>query len=392
MTDRLNELTAAGVAVWLDDLSRKRLTSGGLDQLRREKQMVGVTTNPSIFAKALSDADEYNWQLRDLAVRGVDVEEAVRMLTTYDVRWACDVMRPAYDASSGVDGRVSIEVDPRVAHSTERTTAEAKALWWLVDRPNLFIKIPATEAGLPAITATLAEGISVNVTLIFGLDRYSQVMEAFLAGLEQAKENGHDLSTIGSVASFFISRVDSEVDKRLDKVGSDTAKALKGKAAVANARLAYERYAEIFGSDRWQALADAGAHPQRPLWASTSTKNPDYRDVIYVEELIAPGTVNTMPESVLHAYAEHGETRGDTVTGAYDDAREVFAGLESAGIDLADVIGVLEREGVEKFEASWQELLDGVRKSLTAAAEGTDQPNQAAQGNAEAAERAGGNA
>ncbi|WDZ84207.1 transaldolase [Micromonospora cathayae] len=392
MTDRLRELTAAGVAVWLDDLSRVRLSSGGLDQLRREQHVVGVTTNPSIFAKALSDATEYNWQLRDLATRGLEVEEAVRMLTTYDVRWACDVMRPAYDASAGVDGRVSIEVDPRLAHDTDKTVAEAKALWWLVDRPNLFIKIPATEAGLPAITATLAEGISVNVTLIFGLDRYSQVMEAFLAGLEQAKANGHDLSTIGSVASFFVSRVDSEVDKRLEKLGSTEAKALRGKAAVANARLAYARYEEVFSSDRWQALAAAGAHPQRPLWASTSTKNPDYRDVIYVEELIAPGTVNTMPESVVHAYADHGETRSDTVTGAYDDARQVFTGLESVGVDMADVIATLEREGVEKFEASWQELLDGVRSSLTAAAEGAGAPNRAASGHAEAAQQAGGNA
>ncbi|WP_433550746.1 transaldolase [Micromonospora zamorensis] len=390
MTDKLNELTAAGVAVWLDDLSRVRLSSGGLDQLRREKHVAGVTTNPTIFAKALSDADEYNWQLRDLATRGIEVEESVRMLTTYDVRWACDVMRPSYDGSAGVDGRVSIEVDPRVAHDSDRTVAEAKALWWLVDRPNLFIKIPATEEGLSAITDTLAEGISVNVTLIFGLDRYSAVMEAFLAGLEQAKANGHDLSTIGSVASFFVSRVDAEVDKRLEKIGSEQAKSLRGKAAVANAQLAYERYTKVFSSDRWKALADAGAHPQRPLWASTSTKNPDYRDVIYVEELIAPGTVNTMPESVIHAYADHGETRGDTITGAYDAARKVFADLESVGVDMADVIATLEREGVEKFEASWQELLDGVRKSLEAAAKGKGAPNKAAKGNAKAAEKAGG--
>ncbi|MER6591506.1 transaldolase [Micromonospora purpureochromogenes] len=400
MTDRLGELSAAGVAIWLDDLSRTRLSSGGLDQLRREKHLVGVTSNPTIFAKALSDADEYNWQLKDLAIRGVDVEESVRMLTTYDVRWACDVMRPAFDASAGVDGRVSIEVDPRLAHETEKTVAEAGALWWLIDRPNLFIKIPATEAGLPAITATLAQGISVNVTLIFGLDRYSAVMEAFLAGLEQAKANGHDLSKIGSVASFFVSRVDSEVDKRLDRMageaadtaGKERALGLKGRAAVANARLAYERYGKVFSSDRWQALADAGAHPQRPLWASTSTKNPDYRDVIYVEELIAPGTVNTMPESVIHAYADHGETRGDTITGAYDDARKVFTDLEAVGVDMSDVIATLEREGVEKFEASWLELLDGVRKSLTAAAQGTGAPNKAAKGSAQAAEQAGGNA
>jgi transaldolase len=392
MTDRLGELTAAGVAVWLDDLSRQRLTSGNLDQLRREKHVAGVTTNPTIFAKALSDADEYNWQLKDLAMRGVDLDEAVRMLTTYDVRWACDVMRPAYDSTAGVDGRVSIEVDPRLAYETDKTVAEAKALWWLVDRQNLFIKIPATEAGLPAITATLAEGISVNVTLIFSLERYSAVMEAFLAGLEQAKANGHDLTKIGSVASFFVSRVDSEVDKRLDKIGSDTAKALRGKAAIANAQLAYERYTEVFSSDRWQALADAGAHPQRPLWASTSTKNPDFRDVIYLEELIAPGTVNTMPESAMKAYADHGETRGDTVTGSYDAARKALDDLRAVGIDFDDVVTSLEREGVEKFETSWQELLAGVRESLKAAAEGAGRPNKAAESHGEKAQQAGGNA
>ncbi|GAA4684043.1 transaldolase [Phytohabitans rumicis] len=364
MTDRLAELSAAGVAVWIDDLSRVRLVSGGLDQLRREKHVVGVTTNPTIFAKALSDADAYNEQLRDLAVRGVTVEEAVRMLTTYDVRWATDVMKPAYDASAGVDGRVSIEVDPRLAYETEKTIAEARALWWLVDRPNLFIKIPATEAGLPAITATLAQGISVNVTLIFSLERYSQVMDAFLAGMEQAKANGHDLTKIGSVASFFVSRVDTEVDKRLDKIGSDEAKALKGKAAVANAQLAYERYAKVFSSERWQKLADAGAHPQRPLWASTSTKNPAMRDVIYVEELIAPGVVNTMPEPTIHAFADHGETRGDTVTGSYADARQVLDDLAALGVDYDDVVQTLEQEGVEKFEASWLELLRAIEGQL----------------------------
>src|SRR5690606_7290606 len=259
MTDRLGQLTAAGVSVWLDDLSRSRLSRGNLDQLRREKHVVGVTTNPTIFAAALREADEYDAQLRDLALRGVTVDEAVRMLTTYDVRWACDVMRPAYEASAGVDGRVSIEVDPRLAYDTERTIAEARALWWLVDRPNLMIKIPATEAGLPAITAALAEGISVNVTLIFSLERYAQVMEAFLAGMEQAKANGHDLTKISSEASFFVSRVDTEVDKRLDKIDSGAARQLMGKAAIANARLAYERYAEVFSGPRWQALADAGA-------------------------------------------------------------------------------------------------------------------------------------
>jgi transaldolase len=364
MTDRLAQLSAAGVAIWLDDLSRTRLTTGGLDKLRRESHVVGVTTNPTIFAKALSDANDYADQVRDLARRGVSVEEAVRLLTTYDVRWACDVMRPAYDASRGVDGRVSIEVDPRLANDTATTVAEAKALWWLVDRPNLFIKIPATREGLPAITATLAEGISVNVTLIFALRRYEEVMDAFLAGVEQAKANGHDLSKIGSVASFFVSRVDTEADKRLDKIGTPDAQALHGKAAIANARLAYQRYEKVFGGSRWQALADAGAHPQRPLWASTSTKNPEYRDVMYVEELIAPGVVNTMPEQTLHAFADHGEVPGDTISGRYDEAKRTLDELAALGIDYDDVVDTLEREGVEKFSASWMELLSGVEASL----------------------------
>jgi transaldolase len=392
MTDRLAELSAAGVAVWLDDLSRVRLASGGLDQLRREKHVVGVTTNPTIFAKALADADAYDAQLRDLASRGVTVEEAVRMLTAYDVRWACDVMKPAFDASAGVDGRVSIEVDPRLAYESATTAAEARALWWLVDRPNLFIKIPATEAGLPAISETLAAGISVNVTLIFSLERYRAVMDAFLTGLERARANGHELSQIGSVASFFVSRVDTEFDKRLDKVGSDEAKALKGAAGIANAQLAYEAYAEVFASDRWQALADAGAHPQRPLWASTSTKNPEFRDTIYVEELIAAGTVNTMPEPVIHAFADHGEVRGDTITGAYDSARQVMADIAAQGVDYDDVVKVLESEGVDKFETSWIELLDGVASSLSAAAKGAASPSDAARGSAERAQAAGGNA
>jgi transaldolase len=378
MTDRLAELSAAGVAVWLDDLSRVRLTTGSLDKMRTEQHVVGVTTNPSIFQKALSDADAYDAQLRGLATQGVTVEEAIRLMTGADVRWACDVMKPAYDASNGVDGRVSIEVDPRSAHDTEKTTAEAKSLWWLVDRPNLYIKIPATLAGLPAITATLAEGISVNVTLIFSLERYRAVMDAFLAGLEQAKANGHDLAKIGSVASFFVSRVDSEVDKRLDKIGTDEAKALKGKAAVANAQLAYEAYTEVFATDRWKALASAGAHPQRPLWASTGTKSPEFKDTVYVEELIAPGVVNTMPESVITAFEDHGETRGDTVTGSFGTAKKVMADLAAVGVDIDDVVKVLEDEGVEKFEASWKELLEGVDKSLKAASAGAKNPSDAA--------------
>ncbi len=366
-SDRLAELSAAGVAVWLDDLSRARLSSGGLDKLRREQHVVGVTTNPTIFAKALTSAEDYADQVSELALRDAQVNEAMRMLMTYDVRWACDVMQPAADASKGIDGRVSIEVDPGLAADTARTVAEAKALWWLVDRPNLFIKIPATREGLPAITAVLAEGISVNVTLIFSLERYEAVMNAFFAGLEQAKANGHDLSKIGSVASFFVSRVDSEYDKRLDKIGSEEAKALKGKAAIANAKLAYKKYEELFSSERWQALADAGAQPQRPLWASTSTKNPEYRDVIYVEELVAPGTVNTMPEAVIHAFADHGEVRLDAITGSYAEAQQVMDALAAVGIDYDDVVDVLEREGVEKFNVSGNEMIETVRSALEAA-------------------------
>jgi transaldolase len=366
-SDRLAELSAAGVAVWLDDLSRQRLSSGGLDKLRHEQHVVGVTTNPTIFAKALSSAEDYADQIKDLALRDAQVNEAMRTLMTYDVRWACDVMQPAADASKGVDGRVSIEVDPGLAADTARTIAEAKALWWLVDRPNLFIKIPATKEGLPAITAALAEGISVNVTLIFSLERYEAVMNAFFTGLEQAKANGHDLSKIGSVASFFVSRVDTEYDKRLDKIDSDEAKALKGKAAIANAKLAYKRYEELFSSERWQTLADAGAQPQRPLWASTSTKNPEYRDVIYVEELVAPGTVNTMPEAVIHAFADHGEVRVDAITGSYAEAQQVMDDLAAVGIDYDDVVEVLEREGVEKFSVSGNEMIETVRSALEAA-------------------------
>lgn len=362
MSTPLADLTAAGVAVWLDDLSRERLRSGNLEQLVREKEVVGVTTNPSIFQKALSEGDAYDDQVRDLALRGTDVGEAVRAVTTYDVRWACDVLRPVHDRTDGVDGRVSIEVDPRIAHDTARTVAEAKALWWLVDRPNLFIKIPATQAGLPAITEVLAQGISVNVTLIFSLERYRAVMDAFLTGLEQARDNGHDLSRLASVASFFVSRVDSEIDERLEKSGADAG--LRGKAAIANARLAYQAYESVVASPRWQALAEAGAHPQRPLWASTGVKDPDYDDTMYVVELVAPGTVNTMPEATLDAVADHGTLRGDTVTGAYDDARALLDALGAAGIDYDDVVEQLEVEGVSKFEDAWTALIESVTEQL----------------------------
>ena len=359
----LADLSAAGVAVWLDDLSRERLRSGNLAELVRDRSVVGVTTNPSIFQAALADGAAYDDQVADLALRGTDVAEAVRMLTTYDVRWACDVLREVYDRTDGVDGRVSIEVDPRVAHDTERTVAEAKALWWLVDRPNLYIKIPATRKGLPAITQVLAQGISVNVTLIFSLERYDAVMDAFLDGMEQAQANGHDLSRIGSVASFFVSRVDSEIDKRLGE-GHE----LRGKAAIANARLAYQHYEDVFRSDRWKALESTGARPQRPLWASTGVKDKAYDDTQYVVELVAPGTVNTMPEKTMDAVADHGVVRGDTVTGAYDEAQQVLDDLKAAGVDYGEVVEQLEVEGVQKFEDSWAELIASVTEQLEKAA------------------------
>jgi transaldolase len=368
-TETLKQLSDAAVAIWLDDLSRERLVTGTLATLVRDSHVVGVTTNPTIFHKAISGSDTYDEQVRDLARRGVDVGEALRAITTYDVRWGCDVLRPAFDASGGVDGRVSIEVDPRIAHETERTVAEARALWWLVDRPNLFIKIPATKAGLPAISQCLAEGISVNVTLIFSLERYGEVIDAFMDGIERARVAGHDLSHLTSVASFFVSRVDSEVDARLDKLGGDEAKSLRGKAAIANTRLAYELYEKKFATDRWRALAAAGAKPQRPLWASTSTKDPAYDDTMYVLDLVAPGIVNTMPESTLNALFDHGSFRGDTVRGSYADAHGVLDRLASLGIDYDDVVRVLEDEGVEKFETSWNELIESVHSELQRFAE-----------------------
>jgi len=352
------------VSVWLDDISRDRLRTGNLQSLIDDYHVVGVTSNPTIFAKALSSGSAYDEQVRDLKIRGVSVEEASRALTTYDIRWACDVLRPVYDATSGVDGRVSIEVDPRVARETEKTVAEAKNLWWMVDRPNAYIKIPATPEGLPAITAAIAEGISVNVTLIFSLARHGEVIDAYMAGLEQAKANGHDLSRIFSVASFFVSRVDTEVDARLDKLGTPEATALRGKAALANARLAYELFENKCAEPRWQALAASGANVQRPLWASTSVKDPSFGDTMYVVELVVADTVNTMPEGTIKATADHGELIGDTVHGTYDASRKVFADLEELGIGYDDVTQVLEDEGVSKFEASWNELLDTIRTKM----------------------------
>ncbi|HEV3068041.1 MAG TPA: transaldolase [Streptosporangiaceae bacterium] len=363
-SDVLAELSAAGVAIWLDDINRVRLSSGNLAALARDRHVVGVTSNPTIFDHALSHGDAYNEQLAQLALRGVSVEEASRAITSYDVRWACDVLRPAYEASDGVDGRVSLEVDPRLAGDTEKTIAEARALWWLVDRPNLFIKIPATRAGLPAIAQCLAEGISINVTLIFSLERYGEVIDAFFTGMERAAEAGHDLASMASVASFFVSRVDTEVDSRLDKIGTPEAAALRGKAAVANARLAYQLFEERFGTPRWSALRDKGARLQRPLWASTSTKDPAYPDTMYVVELVAPDTVNTMPEATILAMADHGEPRGNAIRGTYEQSRKVFEDLAGLGITYEDVVTVLEEEGVSKFAASWQELLDTIQAEL----------------------------
>ena len=367
MSDALADLSAQDVSIWLDDISRERLRSGNLQELLDDKHVVGVTSNPTIFQKALEKGDAYDEQVRDLTVREIAVDGALRYLMAFDIRWACDVLRPIYDRTGGKDGRVSIEVDPRLAKQTERTTAEAKGLWWLVDRPNVLIKIPATIEGLASITAATAAGISVNVTLIFGLDRYDLVMDAYLRGLEQAKDAGLDLSTIHSVASFFVSRVDTEIDKRLDKLGTDEAKAIRGKAGIANARLAYERYEKVIASDRWKALAAAGANSQRPLWASTGVKDPAYDDTMYVVELVAPDTVNTMPEATLDAVADHGAIKGNTIAGTYDAARKVIDDLNAIGISYDDVIELLEVEGVGKFEDSYTQLADSVKEQLDAA-------------------------
>jgi transaldolase len=378
MNDRLKALADAGVSIWLDDLSRERLHTGNLVELVRESSVVGVTTNPTIFATAIAKGHEYDDQIRQLAALDSSVEDTLKALTTDDVRDACDVLAATSAASGGVDGRVSIEVDPHLAMDTQATTAQAADLWKIVDRPNTLIKIPATEPGLPAITATIAEGISVNVTLIFALDRYGDVIDAYLAGLEQAAANGHDLSQIHSVASFFVSRVDTEVDKRLDAIGTDQAKALKGKAAIANARLAYALYEEKFGGDRFAALAEKGANKQRPLWASTGVKDPAYPDTMYVTDLVVANTVNTMPEKTLQAFADHGEVHGDRVSGTKAEAQQLFNDLATLGIDFDDVVEVLEREGVQKFDASWAELVEDVQIALDEAKAGKPNPGSSA--------------
>ncbi|AYF74507.1 transaldolase [Nocardia yunnanensis] len=374
MTQNTNTaaLSAAGVSVWLDDLSRDRIKSGNLKDLIETRNVVGVTTNPTIFQGALSKGHAYDEQVRELAGRGADVDSAIRTITTDDVRAACDVFADVFAASKGVDGRVSIEVDPRLAFDTDGTVAQAIELWKIVDRPNLLIKIPATEAGLPAITRVIAEGISVNVTLIFSVQRYVSVMGAYLDGLRNAHNDGHDIAKIHSVASFFVSRVDSEIDKRLEALGTEEALALRGKAGIANARLAYAAYQDIFEggahTDLYAKLAAAGgANRQRPLWASTGVKNPDYPDTMYITELVGPNTVNTLPEKTLEAFADHGVLQGDRLAGLAGEAQQVFDALVAAGIDLDDVFAVLETEGVDKFVTSWQDLLDATAEQLRVA-------------------------
>ncbi len=359
MNNRLQALTDAGVSIWLDDLSRERIESGNLEQLMNDSGVVGVTTNPTIFASALSHGDRYSAQVAELKAAGADIDTTVFELTTTDVQNGCDVLRPVFDTTGGVDGRVSIEVEPGMARRTDDTVEMAQKLWDRVDRPNLLIKIPATEEGLPAIAATTAAGISVNVTLIFSLDRYRGVMDAYLYGLEQAAANGHDLASIHSVASFFVSRIDSEVDGRLPE-----GHALRGQAGIANARLAYQAYEEAFASDRFAALAAQGAHRQRPLWASTGVKDPSYPDTMYVTELVVADTVNTMPEKTMQAFADHGEVHGNQVTSHYDAAQQVIADLEAEGISYDEVVKVVEDEGLEKFDASWAELLETVSAEI----------------------------
>jgi transaldolase len=363
MSDRLKALADAGVSIWLDDLSRERIETGNLAELVKDKSVVGVTTNPTIFASAIANGERYDEQVRKLVADGAGVDKVIFELTTEDVRNACDVLAPVA-GSTADDGRVSIEVEPTLANDTEGTIASARALWEAVDRPNALIKIPATLEGLPAITNAIAEGISVNVTLIFSTERYQAVMDAYLSGLEAARDAGLDLSTIRSVASFFVSRVDTEIDKRLDNLGSDEATALKGKAAIANARIAYGAFQEVFSSDRWQVLAEAGANVQRPLWASTGVKNPDYPDTLYVTDLVVADTVNTMPEKTMEAFADHGEVEGDQVSDKVVEAAQVFDELNAVGVDLNDVFLVLEDEGVDKFKISWTELVETVEKQM----------------------------
>ena len=362
MSESTQKLSDAGVSIWLDDLSRERLTSGNLAELIKTHNVVGVTTNPTIFAGALSKGAAYAEQMRELAAAGASVEEAVFAATCDDVRNACDVFEPVYKASNGFDGRVSIEVDPRLARDAEGTAKMARELYERVDRENVMIKIPATQEGLRPIAETLAAGISVNVTLIFSLTRYREVINAYMLGLEQALENGKDLSTIHSVASFFVSRVDTEIDARLEAAGGDAVQ-LKGKAGLANARLAYEVFEEMFSSQRWARLEAHGANVQRPLWASTGVKDPSLPDTLYVTGLVAPNTVNTMPEATLNAVADHGEVTGNTIVPNYSESNNVLDAI-SVHVSYPEVVEKLEVEGLSKFDVSWEELLQTVREAL----------------------------
>ena len=362
MNERLSKLASQGVSIWLDDLSRDRLDSGGLARLISESSVTGVTTNPSIFAAAISSGDAYAEQLAGLG--DATVIDAITELTTTDVRMACDLFRPVYDASGGEDGRVSIEVDPRLARELDATVNEAATLHAIVGRENVLIKIPATVEGLGAIRRAIAAGISVNVTLIFAIERYLEVAEAYLEGLEDADAQGLDLSTIHSVASVFVSRVDTEVDARLEALGTPDATALLGTAAIANARLIYAQYLAVFGSERFAALKAKGAHAQRPLWASTGVKNPAYPDTRYVVELVAPGTVNTMPEKTMQAVADHGEVTGDTITPHLGAAADALDRLAQVGVDIDDVTRTLESKGVDAFVQSWNELIETVSERL----------------------------
>jgi len=355
---RLHKLSEHGQSVWIDFLSRDMLRAGELERMMREDAVVGVTSNPTIFQKAISAGDAYDDQLRAVLKEERDPKEIFIRLASKDVGDALDLLRRVWDEGDGRDGYVSIEVDPNLAYETAATIEEAQRLHDLIDRPNLFVKIPATEAGLPAIEEMIARGRSINVTLIFSLERYVQVAEAYIRGLERLVAAGGDPRPVASVASFFVSRVDTEADKRLDALGGHDA--LKGKLAIANAKLAYQRYKAIFAGERWEFLDSKGATAQRCLWASTSTKNPDYSDVMYVEELIGPNTVNTMPEETIGAFQEHGKV-APTLERGLDEADHVFARLAEAGVDYGDVVETLEREGVEKFADSFSELLVGIR-------------------------------
>ncbi len=360
----LAAITAAGVSIWLDDLSRELLAGGRLEALVADRGVVGVTTNPTIFATALERGERYTPQIRELAANGTSVEDTVFAITTDDVRAACRVLRPLYDRTDGVDGRVSLDVDPGLAHDAEATIARARELWAAVGEPNLLVRIPATADGLAAITAVIAEGISVDVTLIFSLERYRDVIDAYHTGLETAAFNEYDVSAIHSVASFFVSRVDSAIDARLDAVGTGRAIAAKGKAGIANARLAHEIHAESLASPRWRRLAAAGARPQRLLWASTGVKNPDYPDTMYVSGLAIPGTANTMPGATLEAFADHGTVPILVLEEIYGPAQDVLGEISELGVDYREVTDELERQGVRKFAAGWDELAGTVRARL----------------------------